>query len=39
MNNLKDHYLKIVVPKLTEEFEYENIQLRVTEPRQILSSS
>ena len=25
MNNLKDHYLKIVVPKLTEEFEYENI--------------
>jgi len=25
MNNLKDHYLKLVVPKLTEQFQYKNI--------------
>jgi large subunit ribosomal protein L5 len=25
MNNLKDHYLKVVVPKLVEEFQYKNI--------------
>jgi large subunit ribosomal protein L5 len=25
MNNLKDHYLKVVAPKLLEEFQYKNI--------------
>jgi large subunit ribosomal protein L5 len=25
MNNLKDHYLKVVVPKLSEQFQYKNI--------------
>lgn len=25
MNNLKDHYLKVVIPKLSEQFQYKNI--------------